>query len=237
MIASDYSSPNNNIIAFKSSSDPDTMYYHEGMKAPDREKFREAMQMEVDDHTKNGHLKIINQNELLTGVRVLPAVWSMRRKRKIATQQVYKWKASLTVDGSKQWCRVDYDQTYSPVVTWPATRFFFILSLINGLHTRQLDFLLAYTQPDLERDLYMELPKGINLPGHEKGQYVLQLVKTLYGQKQAGRVWHEHLKLRLKEMNFKQSSIDECVFYYKQRIFIVYVNDTILLGPDKKRIG
>ena len=87
MIASDYSSPNNIIIAFKSSSDPVTMYYHEAMKAPDREKFREVMQKKVDDHTKNGHWKIINQDELSAGVRVLPAAWSMRRKRKIETQQ------------------------------------------------------------------------------------------------------------------------------------------------------
>ena len=54
--------------------------------------------------------------------------------------------------------------------------------------------------------------------------------------KQAGRVWHEHLKARPKAMVFKQSSVDECVFYYKRSIFIVYVDDTIPLGLSDPKL-
>ena len=39
------------VISFKANADPDTMYYHEAMRAPDAKQFREAMQKEVDDHT------------------------------------------------------------------------------------------------------------------------------------------------------------------------------------------
>ena len=34
----------------------------------------------------------------------------------------------------------------------------------------------------------------------------------------------------------KQSKVDECVFYKGSTIFIVYVNDTILLGPKEDEI-
>ncbi len=37
-------------------------------------------------------------------------------------------------------------------------------------------------------------------------------------------------------MGFKPSEHDECVFYHGTTIFIVYTDDTILLGPDKKEI-
>ena len=37
----------NPLMAFKASTDPDTMYMHEAMPEPDREEFRNAMQKEV----------------------------------------------------------------------------------------------------------------------------------------------------------------------------------------------
>jgi hypothetical protein len=39
----------------------------------------------------------------------------------------------------------------------------------------------------------MEIPKGVNLEGADRKDYVLKLLKNLYGQKQAGRVWYNHL--------------------------------------------
>jgi hypothetical protein len=62
------------------------------------------------------------------------------------------------------------------------------------------------------------------------------LEKNLYGQKQAGRVWYLHLKKNLLKLGFKPSEHDECVFYYGKTIFIVYTDDTILLGPDQDEI-
>jgi hypothetical protein len=104
-----------------------------------------------------------------------------------------------------------------------------------------LDFVLAYTQADIERDLYMKLPAGFTAPGktiieQDRKDYVLKLEKNLYGQKQAGRVWYLHLKRNLLKLGFKPSEHDECVFYYGKMIFIVYTDDTILLGPDKDEI-
>jgi hypothetical protein len=44
------------------------------------------------------------------------------------------------------------------VVSWDTLRFFLTLAVINNWYTRQLGFLLAFTQADIERDLYMKLP-------------------------------------------------------------------------------
>jgi hypothetical protein len=56
-------------------------------------------------------------------------------------------------------------ETYAPVVSWGATRFFLNLATINNLETRQLVFIMAFTQVDMERDLYMELPRNFSKPG------------------------------------------------------------------------
>jgi hypothetical protein len=52
------------------------------------------------------------------GAPVLPSVWAMKRKRRIGTRDVYKWKSRLNVDGSKQVAGPDYRQTYAPVASW-----------------------------------------------------------------------------------------------------------------------
>jgi hypothetical protein len=85
-----------------------------------------------------------------------------------------------------------------------------IVSTRRQWHTRRIDFVLAYPHADIEIDLYMELPKGFQLEG-SKEAYCLKLKKNLYGQKQAGRVWNQFLHKGLIQMNFKQSSVDDCV--------------------------
>jgi hypothetical protein len=87
----------------------------------------------------------------------------------------------------------------------------------------------------------MKLPAGFSIEGinsseEEKKDHVLKLVKNLYGQKQAGRVWYQHLRKKLFKLGFNPSEHDECVFYHGTTIFIVYTDDTILLGLDKKEI-
>jgi len=220
----------------KSVHDPDTMYLWEARKEADYPQFLEAMQKEIDDHTKREHWKLCQRSQVPPGATVLPSVWSMKRKRRISTREVYKWKARLTVDGSKQQYGKHYDETYSTVVQWSSTRFFLIQALLNNWYTRQIDFVLAYTQAPVERELYMEIPKGVTLEGANRKDYVLQLLRNLYGQKQAGRVWYEHLVQGLLKIGFKCSKVDKCMFYYKKSILLVYVDDSILLDPDEEEL-
>ena len=54
----------------------------------------------------------------------------MKRKHHIKTQEVYKWKAQLNVDGSHMVHKRDYDQTYAPVESWNIIRLLLIMVLI-----------------------------------------------------------------------------------------------------------
>jgi hypothetical protein len=90
---------------------------------------------------------------------------------------------------------------------------------------------MAYPQAPIEMDMYMELPTGIHTKHGNSKDHVLKLIANIYRQKQAGRVRNSHLVTKLREINFKQSLIDDCVFYQDNVIFIVYVNDGVFLGP------
>ena len=154
-----------NPLAFAATDNPDILYWDQAMKAPDRDKFKEAVQTELDGHEQMGNYEPIPLNEVPKGTKLLDMVWSMRRKRKINTQEVYKWKARLNVHGGQQVHGVHYWDTYAPVVTWQTVRLFLILSLILGWQSRQLDFVMAYPQAPAEMPLYMRLPQGFKRRG------------------------------------------------------------------------
>ncbi len=177
-----------NPISFSASADPDTLYYHQAMKAPDPVEFLKAMTKEFNDRCERGHWEVIPISKVPKSIQILDAIWSMKRKRDIRSQKSMKYKARLNVHGGQQQYRVNCLETYSLVVNWFSVRLILVLSLLYGWSTRQVDFVLAYPQAPIECDLYMKLPKGIVVPGCDPAEYCLKLVKNIYGQKQADRV-------------------------------------------------
>jgi Reverse transcriptase (RNA-dependent DNA polymerase) len=89
----------------------------------------------------------------------------MRRKRKIDTGEVYKWKARINIHDGKQTKGVNYWDTYAPVATWASIRLIMNMAAAYGWVTRQLDFVLAFPQAPVETDLYVEIPKGFLIEG------------------------------------------------------------------------
>ncbi len=226
-----------NPIAYKASTDPDTMYMHQAMMEPDKGEFIKAMQKEVEDQMSNGNFTIVHKDEVPKDKVILPAVWQMRRKRDIKTRQIKKYKARLNIDGSRMKPGVHYDQTYAPVASWNSIRLLLILVAMMGWHTQQIDYVLAFPQAPVEKEIYMKIPKGFEVTGENAKDYVLKLKRNVYGQKQAGRVWNKYLKKKLiEEVGFTKSKHDECVFYKNNTVYILYTDNSILAGPDKHEI-
>ena len=81
----------------------------------------------------------------------------------------------------------------------------------------------------------MKIPAGFEVDGNEK-DYVLQLHKNVYGQKQAGRVWNEYLHEKLLQIGFIQSKYDECVYFRGRVMYVLYTDDSILAGPEATKV-
>ena len=103
------------------------------MKEHHRDKFIEAVGKELDSHEKMGNYEPIPISDLPKGTKLIDMVWSMRCKRRINTQEVYKWKARLNVHGGQQEYGIHYWDTYALVVTWQTIRLFLIISLLLGV--------------------------------------------------------------------------------------------------------
>ena len=122
---------------------------------------------------------------------------------------------------------------YLPVVTWPSIRLLLTMSVLHKWHTRQIDYVQAYPQAPVERPMYMEIPKGFKIAGGATGKdYLFQIHKNIYGQRQAGRVWNKYLVEKLIRIGFHQSQHDECVFFKGRAMYVLYTDDSILAGPD-----
>ncbi len=80
----------------------------------------------------------------------------------------------------------------------------------------------------------MDVPKGFEIPGDDTSKYVLRLNQNVYGQKQTGKVWKKFLEEKLiKHLGFRQSKVDDCVFYKDRTMYILYTDD--YQGHVKKR--
>ena len=224
-------------ISYKAAADPDTMYMHEAMRESDRDKFIEAMEKEVRDQFDNRNFTIVHKDEVPKGKIVLPAVWQMKRKRDIRTRKIKKYKARLNIDGSRMQKGVHYDETYAPVASWNSIRILLAMVAAWGWHTRQIDYVLAFPQAPVEKEISMRIPRGFEINGNDK-DHVLKVNRNVYGQKQAGRVWNKYLERKLvKELHFTQSKFDECVFYQSKTMYVLYTDDSILAGPDEQEIN
>jgi hypothetical protein len=160
----------------------------------------------------------------------------MQRKQDLTKGRVTKHKARLNLHGGKQEFGTNYYKTYTPVVTWFAIWLLIVLGILFNWALCQADFVMAYPQAPIEMDMYMELPTGIHTKHGNSKDHVLKLLANIYEQKQADRVWNSYLVTKLREINFKQSLNDDCIFYQDDVIFIVYVDDGIFLGSSDQRL-
>ena len=91
---------------------------------------------------------------------------------------------------------------------------------------------MAYPQAPIECDMYLKIPDGCETYQGSNKTHVLKLLKNVYGQKKAGRVWNNYLMGTLLGIGFKRSLIDECVFYRGSLLFLLYVDDGIFVSLD-----
>jgi hypothetical protein len=87
-------------------------------------------------------------------MKVIQAIWSFRRKRLPGDWSIQKWKSHLCPHGEQQVEGVKYLDTYAPVVTW---------STLSDLHTKQVDYVQAYTQADLDAEIHMNTPRDFHV--------------------------------------------------------------------------
>jgi hypothetical protein len=97
---------------------------------------------------------------------------------------------------------------------------------------------LAFSQtpPVAKEIIFIKVPTGFEKEHAKENKYFLKIHRNMYGQKNAGQVWNEYLVDKLiNKLDFKQSKIDECVFYRVIKMYALYTDDLLLAGPSPQK--
>jgi hypothetical protein len=219
----------------KKGQDPDYPTISQALSGPNADDWMESLFKEIKTLERIGTWTVVTRASVVNqGKKVLPTTWALRIKRK-PDGVAYKFKARWCVRGDKQVYGEDYWETFSPVCQWSSVRLMLIMSTIYGLHTRQVDYVNAFAQADLNKDVFVEPPKGFTHLNDE--DCVLKLNKSLYGMCDAPVNFFNLLKSNLEAAGFAQMKyIDPCLFVHKKAIIVCYVDDCLAFALDESAL-
>ncbi|CAJ2678277.1 unnamed protein product [Trifolium pratense] len=186
-----------------------------------------AMQSELNALANNHTWKIV---DLPAGVKPIGSKWVYKIKRK-ADGSIDRYKARLVAKGYNQIEGIDYFETFSPVAKMTTIRTVLAIASIQRWHVHQLDVDNAFLHGDLDEDVYMKIPQG--LEGVQPNK-TCKLIKSLYGLKQASRQWYAKLSHFLTTIGYTQMPSDPTLFTKSNQSeftsLLVYVDDIVLAG-------
>ena len=140
----------NPIVYMADSDDPDTMYLHEVKREKGWNKFKKEIELEINSHLDNNNFELVKKSSVPKDIPILPSVWEFRWKRKISTGQVYKWKAHLNLDWSKQVAGIHFDESFISVASWPTIRTMMATTITNNWNTVHIEFMQSFPQAPIE---------------------------------------------------------------------------------------
>ena len=83
-----------------------------------------------------------------------------------------------------------------------------------------LDVKSAFLQSEIDKEIYLKPFQGIRLPaGLQLNDVLLKLRKSMYGLKQAPKLWGDDLRKQLVEdLHCRQSQADPCLYIYDSEV-------------------
>ena len=201
------------------------------------EKWKSAMDREYQSLMRNQTWDLVPLPE---GRNTIAGKWVFKAKTD-ESGHVTRHKARYVARGFSQAAGVDFDETYSPVISHTSLRMMLSLAASMNLEIYQMDVDTAYLYGVLEEELYLQQPGGYEIHGENGEKLVCRLRKAIYGLKQAGRCWWKNLDSFLKEEGFGPVSTEPCL--YKKgnssscmMMIAVYVDDLIVAATTKTEI-
>ncbi|GKA15748.1 putative RNA-directed DNA polymerase [Tanacetum coccineum] len=201
----------------------------EALKDP---RWRKAIQEEMDALKKNWTW---DEVVLPPGKKTVGCRWIFTIKLD-SSGKIDRLKARLVAKGYTQKYGIDYRDTFAPVAKINTIRILVSIAANKEWPLRQYDVKNAFLNGNLEEEVYMDPPPGMNF-----GNKVCKLNKALYGLKQSPRAWFGRFSKFMKGIGYKQSDADHTLFVKnnegKVTALIVYVDDMVVTGDDEDEMN
>lgn len=178
----------------------------DAMNRPDSNLWWEALCAEIKAVIDNNTWTLV---ELPPGKHAIPLKWVFKVKRD-AKGNFEKYKARIVVKSYSQVAGLDFNETFAPVVRVESVRILFAIAAANDLYILHIDCKNTFLHGQSDVEIYVFQPEGFVDPHFPKR--VLRLNKSLYGLKQASRIWYLFLCSIIIELGFITLETDPCIY-------------------------
>ena len=158
-----------------------------------------------------------------------------------------KFKTRFVLCGYSQIKGVNYDQTFAPAVTRGSVMMLIYIGLKKKFVFEIIDIGNAFLEGENDYEIYMYLPDELVkymdesiTEGHSRVR--LQVLRSLYGEKQAAFIWNERFNEIMKDIGFDRSINDTCIYFYINAtndidIYVaVHVDDMLVVANNNDSI-
>jgi hypothetical protein len=153
------------------------------------------------------------------------------------------YKTRLVARGFSQVYRQDYFETYVSVTCLVSIRTLLALAAKYQLEIQQIDVKTAFLYRDLDEEIYIKLPEGYD----NNNTLVCKLVKSIYGLKQAPKVWYKIINAFFKRQRFAKLIYNLAVYIQRDSpglegaglpplIVIIYIDNLVIIRPKIAQI-
>uniref|UniRef100_A0AAV1UQN3 Integrase catalytic domain-containing protein n=1 Tax=Peronospora matthiolae TaxID=2874970 RepID=A0AAV1UQN3_9STRA len=207
----------------------DPTNYSEAMQSTKRPDWEKAMREEIAALEANDVGRVIKRP---AGSNALHSKWVYKTITD-AHGDLERYKARLVACGNEQVFRIDYQLTFAAVMDMSTVKVIIALAATCNVPAKHGDIPNAYVHANKEANLeiLLKVPRGMEvndttlqqLGAKDKQGVVLQLKKSLYGLKQAGRLWSQLLHSSLTDAGFLRCCSDMCLYWKNEGAELVVV--------------
>lgn len=211
----------------ETSDDPS---WAEAMASPDREYWIAGARDELKSLADLKVFALVPRSEVPQGQGPLKGKLVCKRKRD-DNGNITRYKVRYVAKGFAQRYGVDYDKTSTPTARLKSLRLILHIAASLNWDIHQFDIKTAFLHGVLPDDetMFLEQPPGFKTKNKE--DWVMKLFKSIYGMKQASRVWNQTFNKAVENWNFIHLPCEWCVYYRQSStgatIFVLHVDDII----------
>jgi hypothetical protein len=204
--------------------------YSEAISGKDKVKWKQAIDEEIKSLMDNKTFNPIKRSNLPVGGNIMDSKWVFKIKRN-DKNEIERYKARLCARGFTQKHGIDYNETFAPVLKYKSLRILLSLAAVRDYEIKQMDVETAFLNGTLEEQCFMEVPEGFDYGGDK--DLIVQLLKSLYGTKQASHVWNVDVNKFIISTGFRRLSSDTCMYVKTSKngniiILSIFVDDIVI---------
>lgn len=201
--------------------------YNQLIKNEYKDEFLDAMIAEVLEWYRMNAVTLVERH---VNMNVLRGhwIWSVKKDEH---GMVERFKARYVVDGS-----VLEDGKFTPTINSSNMRLMLSHAASNKYHVHVCDVGNAYMNAKNEKEYHMYQIRHFEDP--YKPYHVLRIDAAAYGLPDSSYLWFKEITNTLKQCDFHQSRVDQCIYYNHQTKtqILLHTDDILLMSPELRNI-